>query len=324
MYTRIIGILTISALAACGGSGSNPVTGAKLTEAEVAGLDPDDPNTQSRNTAFVFEEDRFLTANQFTFREGDTPAEDTIVVNNLPFDNVSSEEGVYTPRAGVVLPNGQVFDNAEAGGNPYLAVVQVSGTSGALIGAVGTDIFAGFGYGGAFASRDNSGLPADTAIAYRYTGTYNGVRVIRQTGEGALGANNTIQLTTGNATVLVDLQDLDEGGAVVGSVTGRRLYSEDGADLGSLAALRLAEGRIDTSDFSITESTARNINSDGTTAQSGDWSGLFAGPNGEEIVGLLVVEGNLPDTDPNQATNEDDSRTTGREVGGFIVERPED
>ncbi len=328
MYARIFGTLSIIALAACGGGGSNPVTGA--SDDGVVNADPGtipDPNNQSTNTSFIFDQARQLTANQFTYQPGATPADDTIVVNNLPFDNVSAEDGTYTPRAlDVLLPNGQVFDNAGAGADlSYLAVVQVSGTTGALIGVVGTDGYASFGYGGAFASRDSGGLPPDTSIAYRYTGTYNGVRVIRQVGEGAIADNNTIQLTTGNATILVDLRDLDVGGAVVGSITGRRLYDADGNDLGALSGIGLAENitapSILTADNSIAESGAQTNNGDGTVAQTGTYSGLFSGPNGEEIVGLLVIEGDLPDSDPNFDPVDGNAAVTGREVGGFIASR---
>lgn len=333
MYARIFGILSITsltALTACGGGGagdSNPVTGA--SDDDVATATPGtiaDPNDQSTNTSFVFDQDRQLTANQFTYQPGATPADDTIVINNLPFDNVSSEDGTYTPRAGVVLPTGQVFDNAATGASlQYLAVVQVSGTTGALIGAVATDGYAGFGYGGAYASRNDSGLPPDTSITYRYTGTYNGVRVIRQVGTGAVGANNVMQLTTGNATVLVDLRDIDEGGAVVGSISSRRLYDTNGNFLGNLSGIGLSElitaPSILTADNTIAETGAGTVNSDGTAAQSGTYSGMFSGPNGEEIIGLLVIEGNLADSDPNHDPVDGNAPVTGREVGGFIATR---
>ncbi len=316
MIARLIGLIGVVLLIGCDSSGTNPVTGGPNSDDT-----PDtttDPNTQSANTTFLFDPARFLTANQFTFTPGATPGTGTIQINNLPFDNVSSQGGAYTPTAGVVLPNGEVYDNATAGGDAYLAVVLQSPTgSGALIGAVGTNVYSGFGYGGAYASRPSAGLPPTRTAAYVYNGQYNGIRVVRQTG----GPNNAIQLVTGNASVQVDLQDFDLTGAIRGFITGRQLFAADGTPLGALTGLELVISDIDNATLTTTNGTTRTVNADGTDAQTGTWEGLFSGPNGEEIVGLVIVEGNLPDTDPNFAGAGAPNPTTGREVGGFIVQR---
>ncbi len=318
MYARIFGILSISFLTACGGGGSNPITGGSSDDGVVT-TPGADPNTQSNNTAFLFDPANLLTANQFTFTPGATAAGNSITINNLPFDNVSSQGGSYQPRAGVILPSGQVFDNAAAGGDPYLAViVQSPSGTGALAGVVATDVYQGFGYGGAYISRPSSGLPATRPAAYTYTGAYNGVRVIRQTA----GPNNAIQLTTGTANITVDLQDFDLTGAFRGFITGRQLFDENGNPIpGALAPIELVITDINQATATTTGGTTRTINTTtGANAQSGSYVGMFSGPNGGEIVGYIVVEGDLSNIDPNFVVPGGGvSAVTGREVGGFVA-----
>jgi hypothetical protein len=318
---KAFGILSISALVACGGGGSNPVTGGDSDD-DVVNDAGTDPNVGLTDAAFLFDESRFLTANQFTFTPGATPGTGTIRINNLPFDNVSSEGGNYNPRAGVVLPNGTVYDNAGNGGIPYLAVVLVSPSgTGALVGAVGTDFYSGFGYGGAYASRPSAGTPESRTAFYRYNGDYNGIRVIRETGGGA--ATNTIQLTTGDVAFQVDLQDVDVNGRIRADITGRELFDANGVKIGDLSRLELIETGIDFATATSIDGTTRTLNADGSNAQTGTWEGLFSGPDGEEIVGYVVVEGTLSDLDPSLVAAVDPANVTGREVGGFIaVQQP--
>lgn len=281
-----------------------------------------DPNTNLADAAFLFDTSKNLVANSFVFTPGSTPGTGTISINNLPFDGVSSDGGAYTPRPGVTLPSGQVYQNSpnSAAEDPYFAVVLTSPNgTGALVGAVATNVYAGSGYGGAYASRTNSGLPATRAAAYRYTGAYNGIRVIRQAEPGS--PNNTIQLTTGNAQVDIDLQDFDLTGAIRGLVTGRQLFDLDGNFIANLDAFELVITDLDPNTLETTGGTTNTANADGTRAQSGTWTGLVSGPNGEEVVGFVLLEGNLSDRDPFYETDTNLAPVTGRETGGFIVTR---
>ena len=271
-----------------------------------------DPNTNA-NKRFLFDTGRFLTANQFTY---DATA-DTIQINNLPFDGVSASGGAYTRQAAVVLPNGaQVYQNSPGTGeDTYVAVIVRNGTTGTLAGAVGTNAYRGFGYGGAYAERPSSGLPATRPAAYSYTGNYAGVRVIRQ---DVTGAADALQLTTGTAGITVDLQNLDNGGSIKGRVTGRQLWDTNGNLIGAMDTILLNETTIDTTNNRTNDNaTADTLNADGTQAQVGTWEGNFSGPNGEEIVGYVVIEGQISDRDPSHdATN----TVEGREIGGFITQ----
>lgn len=318
MYARIFGILSVGFLAACGGSGSNPITGA--SDDGVVTDPGTDPSTV--NEAFLFDTGKFLTANQFTYTPGATAGSGSIRINNLPFDGVSSQGGSYTPRAGVTLPNGFVFENTPgAGEDQYLAVILTSptGGTGALVGAVATNVYSGFGYGGAYANRTSSGLPATRPLAYRYNGSYNGIRVIRQVG----GGNNGMQLTTGRAEIDIDLQDLDLVGSIRGFILDRVLYDQNGNALtapGGIPPIELVLTDIVNANRTTTGGTTRTTNIDGSDAQTGTWTGFLSGPNGEEVVGYLLLDsGGVSDRDPNHGGA--GPEVIGRETGGFIAAR---
>lgn len=274
---------------------------------------PGDPNTEV-NKRYLFDTAKNLTANQFTYDAG----ANTIVINNLPFDGVSSSGGSYTPSAPATLPNGALMyqNTPGAGEDQYYAVVYLSpdGT-GALIGAVGTNAYRGFGYGGAYAERPSSGLPASRAAAYSYTGNYVGIRVLRQ---DTTGAANAIQYTTGTANITVDLQNLDAGGSIKGSISGRQVYATNGVLVGNLSPILLNQTSIDTTNNRTKDAVADTLKNDGNQAQSGKWEGNFSGPAGEEIVGFVLVEGAISDGDTGyDAAN----AVNGRETGGFIVKK---
>lgn len=269
-----------------------------------------DPNLANTNKRYLFDPARFLMANQFTYNS----STNTLVINNLPFDGVSSQGGAYQQVA--TLPNGaQLFANSpNVAEDPYIAVIYRSpnGTN-SLVGAVGTNAYRGFGYGGAYAGRTSSSLPASRTAAYQYKGAYAGVLVTRQ---DTTGASNGVYATDGNTTINVDLQDIDTGGAIKGSVTGRHIYDASGALLGNLSPIVLNETSIDTTTNRTNAATAATYNDDATSAQSGTWEGSFTGPGGQEIVGFLVVEGAVSTAD---STYDATNAVKGREVGAFIT-----
>lgn len=294
-------------LVACGDG--NPFT-------TVTTPDPTaDPSTT--NEQFIFDTSKNLIANEFTFNA----ATNTIRINNLPFDGNSSSGGSFN-AAGVVLPNGaQVYANTPGTGeDQYYAVVLQSGTTTALVGAVGTQVYEDFGYGGAYASRPSSALPTARPATYRYNGTYAGIRVLA--GEG-----NDIQFVNGDARIDVDLQNIEAGGSMRGFIVNRVARDETNTVIGNLRPIELVIGAIDSTNNS-SNGVARNTNgtSPNTPAQTGTWEGYFSGPGGAEVVGLLVIEGTLP-TGPspaNPAIPPDPSQNatngvTGREIGGFIT-----
>lgn len=303
---RFLSISALSLVLAACGNGSPFITANTVA--------PGDPNTDV-NKRYLFDTTKKLTANQFTY---DAVA-NTIVINNLPFDGVSSSGGAYTPKPGVVLPNGALLyqNTPGAGEDQYYAVVYVSpdGT-GALVGAVGTNAGLKFGYGGAYAERPSSGLPASRAAAYTYTGNYTGVRVLRQE---TTSAADGLQITTGITNLSVDLQNLDAGGSIKGRISGRKIYDVNGTLLGTMSDITLGLAGIDATQNRTQAAVAyTSNNTTTTTAQSGKWEGSFSGPAGKEVVGYVLIEGPVSDTDFNyDATN----AVSGREVGGFIAKQ---
>lgn len=328
---KALGILSISALVACG-SGDNPVTGGDSDDGVIT--DPGtDPNLGLTDAAFLFQPNSNLVANSFVFTPGATPGTGTISINNLPFDGVSSQGGAYTPRPGVVLPNGTVYQNTPttSAEDQYYAVVLTSGAggTGALVGAVATNAYRGSGYGGAYASRPvGAGLPPTQPATYQYTGSYNGIRVIRQ--QEDIAPANGIQLTTGDAEINIDLQDFDLSGAIRGQIRNRRLFDLNGNEIlvpgRSLGRLELVITNLDPATLETTSDaanpgTTNTRNLDNSFAQTGTWTGLVSGPNGEEVAGFLIVEGELSDFDPNFDSDLTRLPVTGRETGGFIAAR---
>ena len=82
----------------------------------------------------------------------------------------------------------------------------------------------------------------------------------------------------------------------------RRLYDTTGTQIGTLDGfISMQDSTIDFETQTIVSATATEFVG-GTATRSGSWEGVFAGPNGEEIAGVLFVEG-------------DDVR----EVGGFVT-----
>lgn len=269
-----------------------------------------DPNTT--NERFAFDESRFLTANQFTY----DPATNTVSIDNLPFDGVSSSGGTFATTAAILPDGGEIYANAPgAGEDQYYAVLVRSGATTTLAGSVGTNAWQGFGYGGAYASRPSGGLPPTQTATYVYTGNYGGVRVLRQGG----GATNVIQTTSGVATIDVDLQNLTGGGSTRGTISGRTVCNVAGGGCVALQNISLFNTTIDAANARSDVAPANTLNADASAAQTGTWEGSFSGPAGQEIVGYVVIEGAISDLDPDY-----DAATAvdGREVGGFVAARP--
>jgi len=281
------GSVAMLLLVACGGS-ENPFFSVDRNDGEDD-VDTSPPPTTS-NEQLLFDAASNLTANSFVYDD----VTDTIVINNLPFDNVDEDGGEYAIRAGVTLPDGNVVYESPSGPGffDYFAVLVDSPSGLVLAGAVATGNFAGFGYGGAFARRTSSGLAPEQPASYVYTGDYAGIRI---TDEG--GGNDDVQLVSGDLSLEVDLQDLDAGGSATGFITGRSVVDVDGNALGTLSSLILNVATVDDTNNDMSDGTATIFDSTGAEAQGGTWYGMFAGPAGEEVVGYVIVEGNAADND---------------------------
>ncbi len=246
-----------------------------------------------------------LTMNALVYNDNGTadPSDDTLIINNLPFDNSDAVGGGYT-REGA-LPNG--FDRYESplndtpGERQYFAVFRRSNIAQAA--AVGTGDYVDFGFGGATAQQiGTAGVPAARPATYTFTGEYAGVRITTD-----MGGVDDVEYVTGEAELYVDILDFDTTGAVEGIIIDRQLYNADGTPSATILNdyLSLATAEVDFTNATIGISNAFGL--EGTTQlTSGQWQGVFAGPNGEEIAGIVVLEGF-----ESTATDSDSVRETG-------------
>ncbi len=236
---------------------------------------------------------------------------DTLTINNLPFDG---PDGTYQAKATNLAGPFAVYESiegSETGKRQYYAVFRKSTYVQAA--AVGTNDYANFGFGGATAQRfGNTLVTLPTEGEYTFTGEYAGVRILRpQSGTG------TFQFVEGNVEVVVDILDFDVTGAVEAIISDRMLYDIDGNQIGPLiGSVALGTAEIDFTNSLVLTSTAYGyeIKDAGMTQlQQGYWKAMFGGPNGEEIAGIVLLEGTTP-------VGDDDVPV--RETGVFIAVRP--
>lgn len=165
--------------------------------------------------------------------------------------------------------------------------------------------YAGFGHGGTMIATDGGAVSMPIMRGELiYTGNYAGIRVLDE------NAGNDLLVTRGNATLIVDLLDFDVDGAILGSITGHELLDTNGNVIGTLPGIALNETSIG-ADGTIAEGTTTTYDSSGDPLETGTWGGgKFAGPpNGEEIVGYVIMTG-----DNGESTDVD-----AMERGVFIV-----
>lgn len=119
-----------------------------------------------------------------------------------------------------------------------------------------------------------------------------------------------MEFIKGDAELGVDIFDFDVTGAVEGTIFNRELFDVEGNSLGLMGNfVSLATAEIDFTNGIIGSSTASGrVGTDELT--TGNWQGIFAGPNGEEIAGYVILEGD---------TVVDGTEDPMRETGVFIV-----
>lgn len=317
MYRIFLTLAFAGALSACsgspgGGDGDNPLEDGTVCERDnpledcqdASDEDPDTDGDSQYGTGMNAE----LTMNNITYDE----SSDEVVLNNLPFDG---DDNVYARNAGVDLGNGYgAYENAE-GNEDYYAVFRRTDYS--QVAAAGTNGYIGFGFGGVGAQRlSGAGSLPETEEAYLFTGEYAAVRTYLDPGSGS-----EIMYVTGDSQLRVDIEDFDNIGAVEGLVVNRRFFDDAGVELTELAGsdyISMATSEIDFDNWTINSSDAVAVQN-GQPGPSGNWSGLFTGPNGEEVAGIVVLEGSgayAVDETTGEYINADT-----RETGAFIAER---
>ncbi|MBF54369.1 MAG: hypothetical protein CL813_15700, partial [Confluentimicrobium sp.] len=151
---------------------------------------------------------------------------------------------------------------------------------------VGTGDYFDFGFGGAQYSRtsDSVDLPINSGEAV-YNGRYGGTRV-----QMASGGTEDITLVEGDATITVDFLDFENRRAVEGKIENRRYYSVNGDYEGVLPTIFLDTTNFGTDGF-IEPGVATTYEGDSIEPyETGTYEGVFAGPNGEQITGVIIIE----------------------------------
>jgi hypothetical protein len=271
MIRKFLALAGVAALSACGDG--NPF-----------GNPQDEENIDtSPGSVYLTEEGDFLTLNNITY----DPETDTLVLNNIPFDD---PENVYDRITTERFNNG--FDAYRS--NPgsatneleYFAVFRRSDSGETQVAAAGTDTYIDFGYGGAGAQRLGARPNLPSTGIYSYNGEYAAVRTTLASGPG----NQRVEYVTGDAALAVDFDDFDNTGAVGGVITNRTLYNTDGVEIGTLGGfISLQDTDIDFDNSAIISADATEVTNTGSI--TGKWTGVFAGPDGNEIAGILFVEG---------------------------------
>ena len=289
-------------LSACGGGdGSNPVTGGSDSSTDDGTPDEEDTSDGEDVTTPTTGDNTTRTTGDLT---GITynAADNTITVDDLPFDG----DGVYVNTGVTAVAGFNVYASQrgdETGQRQYYAVYRKDTYVEA--GSVQTGDYFDFGFGGAQYKRSNDTvtLPIGTGEAV-YTGRYGGTRVLSP----GSGGSDDVQLVAGDARIIVDFLDFETIGAVEGEITNRTFYDVNGNLLGSLPVIVLLTAEIDSDGF-IGSGEASTFDSDNEVLQSGSYDGVFAGPNGEQITGVIILEGDAFE----------DSIDDVREIGVFTV-----
>jgi hypothetical protein len=270
---------------------------------------PENGDTGTDDRIYATELNDDLTMNALRYDDQGTadPSDDILIVNNLPFDSTDSSGGGYTRQGALAGSEFDVYESPGTGGpsdRRYFAVFRRSALS--QTAAVGTGDYEEFGFGGATAQRLQGGsVPNPRAASYTFTGDYAAVRV-----STISGGTDDVEFVTGDTTLFVDVQDFDTDGAVEGIVDNRRLYNNKGDFLGTLGDyVSLATASIDFDTAGISQGTASGVEGTNTIA-SGEWTGIFSGPGGQEIAGIVVLEGSTTSAEPADEV---------RETGTFIV-----
>ncbi|MFW2589923.1 hypothetical protein [Sagittula sp. SSi028] len=239
-----------------------------------------------------------------------------VVIDGLPFDGDNS----YTRNAfasdSSALATNSSFDayTASNGSTTYYALFRRSESGYAQVGASATDRYITFGPTGAGAQRlaGDGALPS-SQNSYQFNGEYAAVRTIVDD-----AADTVVQYVSGTIRLDVDTDDFDGRGEVSGVVQDRVFYDTNGNTLFTTDTsvggrdqeyISLTDGAIDFDDWTISSASgsaaivangalsdpgATGVPADAEGSRqitSGDWSGVFAGPNGEEVAGVLLVEG---------------------------------
>ncbi|RBI86627.1 hypothetical protein DRV85_04130 [Rhodosalinus halophilus] len=195
---------------------------------------------------------------------------------------------------------------------------------------VRTGAYQGYGFGGYIYQRndtDAAGNPVSVTLPTsgqaNYQGEYAGLRDFQNRGG--------LEYVSGDVNMAIDFEDFNDPTAVQGEIVNRRVYAMDGTDItqtivdalgtgGSalpILSFKVGSGVLDENGEITGEAFSTYVSVDGSgnatieEYEAGNYYAILSGDNAEEVVGIVVVEGEDP-------RNEN---VTFRETGGFIATR---
>lgn len=353
MKKQIISLALLAGLAAC--SGGNPFEEAEVVDPDAPvtgetdgngitldGLPPGTESPTSRSTIFRSEE-RNDTSGSSNFGDGFANSvaynseDDTFTVNNLAFDgDADTPYNRGTTVSSLNEGRFAVYEAPELATDPetgapvsqflYRAVYGVSdrrvegttATPTTQFAIIRTGNYIPYGFGGFIYQRDESvTLPAQ--LQATYSGGAAGLRDYN--GQGGL------DYTTADVNIAIDYDDFDEGAAVRGTISNRRVFDLDGQDITStiagginedlteipVATFTVGPGVLAESGDLVGDMISSYTSSDGTqvTYETGNYYAIVSGENADEIVGVFVLEGST-------------DGVGSRDTSGFIVYRGDD
>ena len=204
----------------------------------------------------------------------------------------------------------------------YKAIYAVSASNQSKFGIVRTGAYQNFGFGGFLYNRSGSfSLPSGGQATF--TGNYQGLRDF----DGDTG----IEYAVAQMTIDIDFDDFNDGSAVKGELSNRKVFDTAGNDITtdvltalnnqnntSAAALPVLTINITSGSVSANgeligtmESLVENNAGIVSTYETGNYYAVMSGDQANEVVGVLVVTAD----DPRY------SNVTVRETGGFILTR---
>lgn len=342
MYRIILTLAIAGALSACGSSGGGGDDDNPLSSGDTDGVgigdqplipepepepDPEPIPSPDKYGADLNVEDK-APMNDIDF----DPATGELVLNNMTFDdrNPFDRDDTASTRLRAAGSGYDVYQNAVTVDEYYAVFRRSDYAQAGAAGSRSTVFNRPIDLGGVGVERiEGSGALPVANATYVFNGEYAGVRTLYP---DERYQQEEIQYVTGTTQVTVDIEDYDETGSVRGVIMDRKIFDAMGAELdevningdtiGDANFIRLDPNTIDFENWSIDAGAAQMVRVNGPDAPSeidGTWSGLFAGPNGEEIAGIVVVQGDMPigiDPDTGEYIEVDV-----RELGTFLGER---
>lgn len=263
---------------------------------------------------------------------------DTFSVDNLAFDGDNiyrrgtqvASLGPYRVYESLPVVNDPIT-NQPIAQLPHRLLAGFSSNGRTEFAIVRTGAYTGYGFGG-FVMKREGGVNLPTGGQAGYSGDYAAVQDFR--GAGGL------RYVTGNVRIAFDFDDFNDGNANYGFIEDRRVRDAAGNDITAqaIAAMNaefnpdnvaggnvtelpvlsfyIGPGTVDANGEirGILDSNVMDFGGSQPTSvvfESGNYYGIIAGDNADEIVGIIVVESDTPGVDGIKT----------RETGGFIVYR---